>query len=332
MSEATFDLSVVIVSFNTRDVLRRCIASLYQEIAATPQYSVEVIVVDNVSRDNSSEMVAAEFPQVRLIQAAGNFGFAAANNLGFCQSHGRYIMQLNSDAFMQPGALRLCIEHMDANPLAGVGGARLIGEDGELQPSARRFPTPFYEVLMHTGLAAKFPNSRLFGRADRTWADPLQPALVDWVPGAFSILRRSVLDKTGMLDEGFFFYYDDVDICRRVRNAGYQVWYWPDIVVVHIGGESARQMGHMQFSSTGSQLTHWRMRSMLLYHRKHHGVGARIMRIIEGTFYRLRALHNQYSSHPEAAQRVIYNKAMATSLRSAWRETRGGRIPPQRPW
>jgi len=332
MSDASLDLSVVIVSFNTRDVLRRCLVSLYQEMAATPQVHTEVLIVDNNSRDGSPDMVRAEFPQVRLIDAGSNLGFAAANNLAFRQCTGRYIMQLNSDAFMEPGALRLCIEHMDANPKAGLAGARLIGEDGLLQPSARRFPTPFYELLMLTGLAAKYPKSKFFGRGDRTWDDPLQPAQIDWAPGAFSIIRKSVLDEVGLLDENFFFYYDDVDICRRIHAAGYQVWYWPDIVVVHIGGESARQMGHMQFSSTGSQLTHWRMRSMLLYHRKHHGVGARIMRIIEGTFYRLRALHNQYSSHPEAAQRVIYNKAMATSLRSAWRETRGGRIPPQRPW
>ena len=201
MSDASLDLSVVIVSFNTRDVLRRCLVSLYQEMAATPQVHTEVLIVDNNSRDGSPDMVRAEFPQVRLIDAGSNLGFAAANNLAFRQCSGRYIMQLNSDAFMQPGALRLCIEHMDANPLAAVGGARLIGEDGELQPSARRFPTPFYEVLMQaswvaiasitaTGMpSAKLGRTKTSASARRVrmascvsgptkWTEPSRPRLV----------------------------------------------------------------------------------------------------------------------------------------------------------
>ncbi|HEY0306612.1 MAG TPA: glycosyltransferase family 2 protein [Acidobacteriaceae bacterium] len=326
------DLSVIIISFNTRDVLHRCLTSLMQEITCTPGYTTEVLVVDNNSRDNSAEMVQADFPQVQFLPSATNLGFAAANNLAIRHARGRYLVLLNSDAFLQPGSLLLAAQHMDATPAAGLGGARLIGEDGAWQPSARSFPSPVHEMLMLTGLAAKYPHSRFFGHNDRTWADPMQPAQADWVPGAFSIIRRSVLDEVGLFDENFFLYYEEVDLCLRIRAAGHQIWYWPDIAVVHIGGESSRQMGDMQFSTTGSQLTLWRMRSMLLYFRKHHGPGAWLMLLLEGTFYRLRALHNRFSHREHAGHRVFFNNVMASSLDQAWHETDGGRISPPRPW
>jgi len=325
------DLSLIIVSFNTRDVLRSCLESTLREITAS-HLQVETIVVDNNSRDGSADMVREEFPHVQLFVSPANFGFAGANNLAIHHARGRYIVLLNSDAFLQPGSLQLAARYMDATPAAALGGARLIGQDGAWQPSARSFPTPLHEMLMLTGLAAKYSGSRFFGHNDRTWADPLQPAQVDWAPGAFSIIRRSVLDAVGLFDENFFLYYEEVDLCRRIRRAGYQIWYWPDIVVVHIGGESSRQLGHMQFSATGSQLTLWRMRSMLLYFRKHHGSTALLMRLLEGGFYRLRALHNRYSSHPQSGHRVFYNNVMASCLDQAWQETDGGRISPRRPW
>ncbi|MDR3734214.1 MAG: glycosyltransferase family 2 protein [Acidobacteriaceae bacterium] len=326
------DLSVIIVSFNTREVLRRCLTTLLQEIACTPGYATEILVVDNNSSDGSAAMLREDFPQVTLLASHENLGFAGANNLAIQQARGRYIVLLNSDAFLQPGSLLLAAQHMDATPAAALGGARLIGEDGSWQPSARSFPTPLHELLMLTGLAAKYSRSRFFGHNNRTWANPLQPAQADWVPGAFSIIRRSVLDQVGLFDENFFLYYEEVDLCRRIRRAGHQIWYWPDIVVVHIGGESSRQLGHMQFSTTGSQLTLWRMRSMLLYFRKHHGPLAWVMLLLEGSFYRLRALHNRYSRHPQAGHRSFYNNVMASSLDQAWQETDGGRLSPPRPW
>jgi len=326
------DLSVIIISFNTRDVLRRCLTSLVQEIASTPGYATEVLVVDNNSRDNSAEMVQTDFPQVQFLPSATNLGFAGANNLAIRHARGRYIVLLNSDAFLQPGSLLLAAQHMDSTPAAGLGGARLLGEDGTWQPSARSFPTPLHELLMLTGLAARYPSSKFFGHNDRTWADPMHPAQADWVPGAFSIIRCSVLEEVGLFDENFFLYYEEVDLCRRIRAAGYQIWYWPDVAVVHIGGESSRQLGHMQFSNTGSQLTLWRMRSMLLYFRKHHGARARLILLLEGAFYRLRALHNRYSRQPHAGHRVFHSNVMVSSLSQAWHETNGGRISPPRPW
>jgi GT2 family glycosyltransferase len=330
MSTAAPGVSIVIVSLNTRDILRKCLHTVQRELDAAPHIQAEIFVVDNNSSDGSPAMLREEFPQVELIVSAINLGFAGANNVAMRIARGRYIVLLNSDAFFQPNALRLAVEHMDATPKAGLGGARLIGEDGSWQPSARIFPTPLHEMLMHTGLAAKYPKSKFFGRADRTWADPLQPASTDWVPGAFMIIRKTVLDQVGLFDENFFLYYEETDLCRRIRNAGHQVWYWPDIVVIHIGGESTRQSGHVVI---GSQLTLWRMRAMLLYFRKYHGsLGVRIMRTLEGAYYRLRAWRNRHSRHPEALQRAASNTALLAALQQAWRETAGGRISPPRPW
>ena len=324
------DVSIIIVSLNTREVLRRCLTELAQQIATTPQVSTEIFVVDNNSRDGSAEMVRTTFPQAQLIETGLNLGFAGANNVAMRVARGRYVLLLNSDAFLQPNALRLAVEHMDATPKAGLGGARLIGEDGGWQPSARMFPTPLHEMLMHLGLADKYPKSKFFGHADRTWADPALPAQTDWVPGAFMIIRKSVLDEVGIFDEDFFLYYEETDLCRRIRSAGHQIWYWPDIVVIHIGGESTRQTSHVVI---GSQLTLWRMRAMLLYFRKHHGAGgARAMRTLEGLYYRLRAWRNRHSKHPEAAQRTTSNQALLAALHQAWQETKGGRISPPRPW
>jgi GT2 family glycosyltransferase len=324
------DVSIIIVSLNTRDVLRRCLTGLTQQIAATPQVSTEIFVVDNNSRDGSAAMVRSEFPAVILIETGLNLGFAGANNVAMRIAKGRFILLLNSDAFLQAHALRLAVEHMDATPKAGLGGARLIGEDGSWQPSARAFPTPLHEMIMHLGLAAKYPKSKFFGHADRTWADPSLSAQTDWVPGAFMIIRKTVLDEVGIFDENFFLYYEETDLCRRIRNAGHQIWYWPDIVVIHIGGESTRQTSHVVI---GSQLTLWRMRAMLLYFRKHHGrIGARAMRTLEALYYRLRARRNRSSKHPEAAVRVTSNEALLAALHQAWQETKGGRISPPRPW
>jgi hypothetical protein len=324
------DASVVIVSFNTRDLLRECIRTLQREAGGVKH---ETIVVDNASRDGSADMVATEFPEVRLIRSEINLGFAAANNLAFEIARGRYIVLLNSDAFLRPGALPLSIEHMDTNPQVGLAGGRLVGRDGSWQPSARMFPSPLNNLLMMSGLAAKYPKSRLMGRMDRSWADPLQPASVDWVPGAYSIIRRSVLDQIGFFDERFFLYFEEVDLCRRVKAAKSEIWYWPDIVVQHLGGESAKTMKSLKFLTPGSQIELWRMRAGLLYFRKHHGkLGAWLSMLLERWWYRLRAFRNSWSSSAQRNARVADFEMGITMLAQAWKDTKGGAISPQRPW
>ena len=326
---AVLDASIIIVSFNTRDLLRRCLASVFEEAASI---KVEVIVVDNASSDRSAEMVEQEFPQATLIRSDINLGFGAANNLALGQSRGRYFILLNSDAFFAPGALALSIRHMDENPRVALGGSRLVGQDGSSQPSARRFHSLLTDGFVLTGLAAKFPRSRLFGSFDRTWADQSRPTQVDWVPGAFSIIRPEALQKVGEFDPSFFLYYEEVDLCLRMRRAGLQVWYWPDIVVTHIGGESSRQHTTLNISSQAAQVVLWRMRSTLLYYRKHHGIQVHAVRAMERLLYRASILRNRFSRQPWRRERAEHNRTMLALINQAWKDTSRGRVSPPRPW
>ena len=324
-----FDVSIIIVSFNTREVLRESLQSVAREQG---DLRLEIFVVDNNSHDGSVEMVESEFPHVKVIRSAVNLGFGAANNVALEQAEGRYIVLLNSDAFLCPDSLRLSVELMDAHPDVGLAGGRLVGRDQSLQPSARMFPSIFSDFLVLTGLASKFPKSRFFGSFDRTWADPLQPAEVDWVPGAYSIIRTEALSKVGFFDPEFFLYSEEVDLCRRIKSAGYKIMYWPAIVVIHIGGESSRQIKTLEMSSAGAQLIRWRMRSTLLYYRKHHGIAAWFAKMLELSLYRLTALRNSFSSAPYRRERVARNRNLIALMHQAWQDTNGGRVSPPRPW
>jgi GT2 family glycosyltransferase len=327
--EADPIVSVVIVSFNTRDMLRDCLNTLQR---ATGGLTAETIVIDNASSDQSADMVAAEFPQVHLLRSDVNLGFAAANNRCFAIARGRYIVLLNSDAFPQPDALSRSIQHMEEHREVGLAGGILVGRNEKRQPSARMFPSPLNELLMLSGLADSFPKSRFFGRFDFTWADLTRPMAVDWIPGAYTIIRRSVLERVGFFDERFFFYYEEVDLCRRVKAAGSEVWYWPDVVVVHLGGESAKRVKHHAMSRS-SQLLLWRMRAGLLYYRKHHGaLGAWTLRLIETWWNRLRALRNERSQFAERQAKARESRLTAELMHQAWVETRGGKFCPPRPW
>ena len=324
------EASVVVVSFNTRDVTRDCLQALRREAGGV---RTELIVVDNASRDGSADMVAAEFPEAVVVRSETNLGFAAANNLGFARAQGRYVVLLNSDAFLTPSALPLSLEKMDSHPRCGFAGGRLVGRDGAWQPSGRLFNSPLNDFLAISGLAASHPTSTFFGRFDRTWADPMVAAEVDWVPGAYAIIRREALEQVGFFDERFFLYYEEVDLCRRVKNAGWHVWYWPDIEVVHFGGESSKTLARLSLSSKGSQLTLWRMRSMFLYYRKHHGLpGAMTARAVEEGLHRIRLAKNWGRRDHDGTAKAEESRAIVSLLAQAWHETRGGRLSPPRPW
>ena len=323
------DVSIIIVSFNTRDVLRECLQSIERESGGL---RVEVLIVDNNSRDGSPQMVREEFPYVRVIDSEVNLGFGAANNLALQAARGRYMVLLNSDAFLCQDALRIALERMEQRPEVGLAGGRLVGRDRSWQPSARMFPNILTDFFVLTGLSYKYSKSRFFGRFDRTWADPMLPAEVDWVPGAFSIVRPEALAKAGVFDPRFFLYSEEVDLCLRIQKAGYRIWYWPEIVVVHLGGESSRQIKSLEMSSTGAQLVRWRMRSMLLYYRKHHGAVVWLAKWLELSLYRLSALRNRLSRDPRRKLRVAQNQNLSRLLQLAWRDTDGGRISPPRPW
>lgn len=326
--EKVSDVSVVIVSFNTRDLLRECLDSVRRQEGV----SMEVLVVDNASRDGSAEMVRREFPDVRLTASAENLGFAGANNVAFRQARGRHVVLLNSDAFLKPGVLEQAVRQMDGDKRVGLAGALLVGRDGSWQPSARLFPSVFNDLLSLTGLSSKYRSSRFFGRVDRTWADPKAAADTDWVPGAFSIIRREALEQVGYFDERFFLYYEEVDLCRRLKAAGHRIAYWPELEVIHIGGESSRTVNRLNLSSSGSQLTLWRMRSQLLYYRKHHGWTAWMAMLAETAWHSLRLLRQTGRRGDAAQAKREESRAVIHLFRLAWLETNGGRACPARPW
>ena len=327
--DCPYDLSVVIVSFNTRDSLRESLQSVDREVK---DLRSEIFVVDNGSVDGSPEMVEREFPHVRLIRSAENLGFGAANNLAIQASRGRYVVLLNSDAFLCPRSLEAAVRNMERSPQVALAGGQLIGRDLSWQPSARMFPSVITDTFVITGLAAKFPKSRIFGRSDRTWADPAQPSEVDWVPGAFSIIRAEVLHEIGLFDPRFFLYSEEVDLCRRIKKAGHQVWYWPEISVIHIGGDSSRRIDGTDISSAGRQIVRWRMRSALLYYRKHHGAMVWLAKWLELAMCGLSTLRNQFREEPRRTLKREANRNLAACMQSAWKETQGGRVSPPRPW
>jgi GT2 family glycosyltransferase len=237
---------------------------------------------------------------------------------------------LNPDAVPAHGALAQGIALMDAHPEAGMAGGELRNTRGEREPSARMFPTLRDEIFTMSGLAAKYPHSRTFARLDRRWANPEQDAAVDWIPGAFVFLPRSVFLNLGGFDERFFMYYEEVDLCRRLQQSGYQVLYWPRLKAVHIGGASAKTVISARVSRAGSQLESWRMRSALLYYRKHHGLaGALGLMGIEWVWHRLRGLRAALRSQTDKATDMALH---CSQLRQAWADTRSGTSSPTKPW
>lgn len=319
--------SVIIVSYNTREILRACLNRLFDMCR---DLTLEVIVVDNASRDASAEMVECDFPDVHLVRSQINLGFAAANNVGFKVATGDTILLLNPDALLEPGALQRSLAYMATDPRIGIGGGLLLDKAGQWQPSARCFPSLLNEFLVLSGLAARFPKSRFFGRFDRTWDDSGQPSKVDWVPGAFALIRRSALEQVGEFDERFFLYYEEVDLCRRFQQAGWTIWYWPDVVIRHWGGESSKTVENHDFSSSGSQLTLWRMRSELLFYRKHHGwLMTKLVAGLERGWHRLRAYRAIRAGKPNKAQE---SARIADLMQRAWQETQAGQQSPARPW
>jgi N-acetylglucosaminyl-diphospho-decaprenol L-rhamnosyltransferase len=259
------DLAVVIVNYNVRDLLRDCLGSV---LASRGVPAFEVCVVDNGSSDGSAEMVAAEFPQVRLVRAE-NRGYAIGNNQGLRafgfggdSPDARYALLLNPDTLLSPHVLADLVTFMDAHPQAGVVGPRLVREDGSLDKACRRsFPTPEVAFYRLSGLSGLFPHSRRFGRYNVTYLSPDVTTEVDSVVGACMLIRGQVLAQVGLLDEQYFMYAEDLDLCYRAKERGWQVWYDAQVTVLHYKGQSSRQrstFANVQFYKT-----------MRLFHDKH---------------------------------------------------------------
>ena len=276
------DLTIIIVNWNVRDLLRRCLHSIGEGTArelfgasqplqpGTPppvspatHLDLEVIVIDNASTDGSADMVRAEFPTVQLVANQENRGFTAANNQGLALSRGRYVLLLNPDTEIVGDALTTMIRYLDAHPQVGVLGPQLRYPDGSLQSSRRRFPTLATALVESTIVQEWSADNRVLQRyyMSDTADDLIQP--VDWLVGACLLARHQVYEQVGGLDEGYFMYSEELDWCRRIKDAGWEIVYLPSAMVIHHEGKSSEQVvpaRHIHFQS-----------SKVRYFHKHHG-------------------------------------------------------------
>lgn len=232
------DLSVVIVNWNTRELLRDCLASVPQGVS--PGHMIEVWVVDNASRDESAAMVTACFPHVRLIANTENAGFARANNQAIRQATGRHVLLLNSDTKVLPGALSAMVGFLDAHPDAGAVGSRLLNSDGTTQRSCWNFYPSLATVASDALYLWRLPFVKNWVRGhEQSLAAPTGPVAVKHLLGACLMVRRAVLDAVGLMDDGYFMYLEETDWCRRMDAAGWQIYYLPTVSIVHYGQQSS---------------------------------------------------------------------------------------------
>ena len=253
------DISIVIVSYNGREHLRRCLASL---AAHPPAVESEVIVVDNDSRDGSAPMVASEFPNVRLLRMPRNLGFAAGANRGARDAAGEAVVLLNPDSEIEADPFAPMLAYLRENADAGIVAPQLLNPNGSLQLSCRSFPSFSVALFNRYSLLTRlFPRNRYSKRYLLSdWQhDSIRE--VDWVSGACLMVRRSLFEQIGMLDEGYFMYIEDVDLCQRAHRAGYKVVYLPQVSVVHHIGRSSRTLPSRSIVA--------RHRSMWHYYKKY---------------------------------------------------------------
>jgi N-acetylglucosaminyl-diphospho-decaprenol L-rhamnosyltransferase len=322
-------LSIIIVSYNTSRLLQECLASLVNNSCS---HELEIFVVDNDSKDDSVPMVQAHFPQVKLITNQQNMGFAAANNQAYKHFTGSYIILLNPDACVKPGAIDQAVDFMENHPDVGICGGRLVNANGHLEPSARRFPNSLFKFLIISGLSDKFSTSKFFSGADYKYFDHQTPLEVDWVPGTFSLIRRAMLEEIGFFDERFYLYYEETDLCLRARRAGWKIYFFPGAEVIHVGGASSKTRKDLQLDLGGSQLLKFRMRSELLYFRKNFGLLAMMANsAVEMFFHYLRYLANLRPGQQNRNKRQ-YSRAIIHHGFQALHDTHWGNISPPTPW
>lgn len=259
-------LSIIIVNWNTRDLLRACLRSVRETCADVAH---EVIVVDNASADGSAAMVAEEFPQARLVANAENVGYAKGNNQGIELARGEWLWLLNPDTEVLPNAaerlLKFMVEHKDCGAL----GCKLLNpptlphsHPPTLQYSCRTFPTPDVILIEALGLSRLFPRHRWFGKYRMTWWDYDEVREVDQPMASSLLIRREVIEQVGGMDEAFPIFFNDVDLCYRIKQAGWKIYFTPDAQVIHHGGASTRQVK--------PQMIRESHQSLLRFYEKHY--------------------------------------------------------------
>lgn len=263
------DVSFIIVSWNAKDYLLKCLESIHETVRTQ---SFEIIVVDNDSSDGSPESVASQYPETILIETGANLGFARANNVGLQASKGRYLCLLNSDTELMPNTIQILSDYMDKTPSVGMAAPRILNSDGSLQPTCSRFPELLRCLCSAIGLSRIFPNSALFGQQLITSWDYNEERFVDVLLGCFWFVRREAFNEVGPLDETFFMYGEDIDWCKSFHKKNWKLALYPEAEAIHYGGASS-QNAPLQFylALQGAHLTYW---------RKHHGSVSTLLRVL----------------------------------------------------
>ncbi|MGB7240697.1 MAG: glycosyltransferase family 2 protein [Sulfitobacter sp.] len=301
------DLSIVIVNWNTQDLLRDCLRSVR---AGLVNLKAEVLVVDNASSDGSCDMVTAEFPDVVLMKSASNLGFAGGNNVALRQATGRYVMLLNTDTLVHGTVLPDAVAWLDQNPECGIMGPKVLNTDGTVQASCSAFPSLGYLAMQTFGLTRirRFDGYRMTG-----W-DRSSERHVDIISGAAMFVRASAMRQVGLLDEAFFFYGEETDWCRRFANAGWEIVFTPIPEITHFGNGSARKLNHKRDVLMTEGTTR--------LHLKHGGLFAGILcyillmshNISRTVFWSLSTIF----SCPGAAARACHFGKVSANLHKAW--------------
>lgn len=256
------DVSVVVVNWNTKDLLRDCLQSIYTE---TRGITFEAIVIDNASSDDSVQMVHDEFPNTILIANKDNRGFAAANNQGLQRARGRYVLLLNSDALIQDGAIQKTVRYADRDEQIAVVGCQVWENESEIQKTCFRFHTPWNLFCTTTGIARLAPHSAIFGGEKILSWKRMDEREVDVVSGMFMLVRRAAIEQVGLLDEAFFIYCEETDWCYRMKKAGWKNMFWPGARIIHRDG------GGKSTQKVNVAMEVQKVRSVLIFIRKHYG-------------------------------------------------------------
>lgn len=233
------DVSVIIVNWNTRDLLQQALESLYQE---THDITFETIVIDNASRDGTTDYIQKEWQQVKIIALHENLGFGVANNIGFKESSGRYILVLNSDTIVLPSTLSGMVGFLDTHPKAGCVGCRHLNPDGTLQGSMDSFPSLFKDFLCFSDMYRIPVLQPFLQKKYPYWSNHDKICKVDWVNGSCMMVRCEVIEEVGGFDNGCFMYAEELDWCYRMKNAGWEVFFTPESEIIHIGGQSSKKI------------------------------------------------------------------------------------------
>lgn len=310
------EITVIVVSYNTKDLLLSCLKSVYESRGVGP---IEIIMVDNGSTDGSVEAVQSLYPDVEMIKAKGNLGFSGANNLALPKVGGRYVLLLNSDAELRKDSLEIMKAFFDEHPDAGAVGPRLVYDDGTTQPSVDSFPNLFTEFLHLFQVKRLLPGervrqavaptlSKVSGQTVGTYFQPyltdLNPRPVDCLSAACLMVRRETAEAAGPLDEKFFMYMEDMDWCIRIRQTGTEIYYLPEVEVIHrvgMSGEASEESQEKVFVE--------RYRSRLYFFKKHRGPFAVFMlRVMMVSAFAIR--------WPFSKKRRLYGKVIRMALAS----------------